>query len=69
MSKKYALIGGYVRSQHDFDMHFVSANDLLRLYGLDPKICVLLDSRRPESLLRLNNDLIRLNPREDGKYD
>jgi hypothetical protein len=60
---KYCMHGGWVKSRHDGDQHYVSAVRLIRLYGLDPKECVVSIKQFME-----REDLIHLHPRYDGNY-
>jgi fatty acid desaturase len=39
-SKKHAIHPGYVKSQTDGDIHWITYSQLVRLYGLDPNDCV-----------------------------
>lgn len=41
--KKFAIFPGYVRSIQDGDMHFISAADLMNLYGVRQEECVIVD--------------------------
>ena len=74
--KKYLLIGGNVVSRTDGQTHYVSANRLCVLYGLDPYACIMLDDTdvpahggRPAKLLGVDESrLIILRPRADGDY-
>lgn len=62
MTKKYLLLPGYVRSKTDGQSHYVSADQLVRLYGVDWRECVVgVDV--PEL-----DKLIVLMPRRDGNY-
>lgn len=59
---------GFVRSQTDGDLHYVSAPALVRLYGLDPKEVVQI--RDPLDMRgRIFSDEDRhFYPRRDGNY-
>ena len=37
---KYLCHGGYVRSRHDGEIHYVSARRMPQLYGVDPAECM-----------------------------
>lgn len=65
MKKKYLVIGGTVESV-DGDIHFVSAEKLIRLYGLEPKECVKCDGYIPRGV---DNALIVVRPDYQGRYD
>ena len=69
---QYAVVGDYVFSQ-DGDRHFIPANQLCDLYGLNPmaKNVHLYDSRRLEDrrqYLAVSIATVTLWPRSDGKY-
>lgn len=73
--KKYLICPGYVISKNDGDRHYISANQLLRLYRVNPAECEVLkeaDPWEPRSLAeqreRRYAGLIRLAPRYDGDY-
>lgn len=65
-AKKYLLIAGNVYSKTDGDRHWISAPQLARLYGVDPKECVFADELRPETWQGTNLRILR--PRFDGDY-
>lgn len=67
---KFLVIGGYVVSPNDGEVHFVSAYELCRLYGLDPRApnVRLADIRRPETLLGYDDTWQVLMPRDFGDY-
>lgn len=74
---KYAIYPGEIRSRNDGDWHYVTAMQLMHLYGVDPRECIVVfpssmyrhESER-ESLLRdvQRCGLIELYPRYDGNY-
>lgn len=65
---KYLVVGGYARSQHDGDIHFISPVALCRLYGVDTKECLLIWNI--DTLLGMDlSKYIILRPRSDGKYE
>jgi hypothetical protein len=67
--KKYLVIGEYVRSKVDGDMHYVSAPELARLYGVNPEECIFDRSEYFNKGFRKGcENLIVLRPRYDGKY-
>lgn len=68
MLKKYLVIPDYVVSKNDGDEHFVSAADLIRLYGVHPKECVLAVGKTKELIAYFYRDLIKLTPKYDGDY-
>lgn len=63
--KRYLLCPGYVISQTDGDLHYISAPKLARLYGVNLNECVS-DSDRLQS--RNNQHLTKLFPRFGGDY-
>lgn len=70
--KKYILYSDYIRSRHDGDEHFVTANMLASLYGVRLDECYVV---RPEEAeyqvlrgVKDPNSLIRLRVRYDGNY-
>ena len=68
--KKYLVIGDYIISENDGQVHFVSARQLCELYGLNPHApnVRLADIRRPETFWGYDDSWIRLYPKYDGKY-
>lgn len=66
---KYAVYPGEVKSKSDGDTHLITASQLMSLYRVNPKECVVIDFERPETYLgRDVSNLIKLYPREDGNY-
>ena len=60
---------GKVRAK-DGDIHFITAEQLIRLYGVHPKMCVIARegwdrTYSPDFL----EQFVHLYPREDGNYD
>lgn len=64
--KKYCLFGGYVRSKNDGQVHYVSGRDLIDLYGLPPRQCVVAPLEK--LYWRMPSNLIALGVRNDGNY-
>lgn len=62
MIKKYLLLPGRVESKTDGQFHYVGILQLMRLYGVDSRECVVAGLGMDTS------DLIRLRPRYDGDY-
>jgi hypothetical protein len=63
--KKYAVYPGYIVSKNDHDRHYISFDELCRLYKVNPAECVntaFSPGIRHESL-------IKLEPRYDGNYE
>lgn len=65
----YMLHPGFVYSVFDGDKHYIGVNQLIELYGVDPKHCVVApeDGRSGWSKEQLKQ-FIHLRPRMDGKY-
>lgn len=67
MKIKYALHPGYVYSKNDGDMHWITALQLARLYGVKMGECIDV-----AYVQRLNNQhaasLIHLYPDYNGNY-
>lgn len=67
---KYVLCPGYVRSRTDSGLHFITANQLVELYGVRRDECAL----RPDSDDPTRNGwspppgAIELHPRYNGDY-
>lgn len=66
--KKYLVIGGEVISRHDGQRHYVSAQQLVRLYGLNPSQCILVEEVDPSRAYGYRKGMVRLYPRYDGDY-
>lgn len=65
--KKYLICPGEIRSRHDGDIHKISASQLIHLYKVDPKECIIVNS--PESARGIIwSQYIVLRPRSDGNY-
>ena len=63
--KKWLIYGDNVFSKYDGDKHYINPDELIRLYGLDPKECItvgLFDRREGLPFLPI------LTPRYDGDY-
>lgn len=66
---KYLIIGDWVRSKNDGDRHYISARQLIELYGLDPKECKTIENNQPMSLLGVDLTMFTvLRPLIHGKY-
>ena len=70
MKKKYVVVGGKIMSKSDGDIHHIPAPVLAKLYGLDPRDCVLTDESKPdyETTRRNYSGHTVLFPRYDGNY-
>ena len=66
---KYAVFPGKIRSKSDGDIHYISAEKLIRLYGVDPKECLIISDDRDLQRQRHRIDgLVQLHPRYHGDY-
>ena len=69
--KKYLIMPGKMMSKNDKDVHFITAEQLIRLYNVDRRECdiVKLDEKGLPILQGLDiNKYIILGPRYDGNY-
>lgn len=62
MKKKYAILPGYVFSRSDGDRHFITAKQLIQLYGVNPAECIEVGEGVDWT------GFIPLSPRDDGDY-
>lgn len=44
MSKQYICYSGFVKSNSDGDVHYISASRVAQLYRLNPNDCIFIDS-------------------------
>jgi len=66
---KYAVYPSEVESIYDEDIHFISSSELMRLYRVDARECIVVDHSRPEALRGFDTTkLINLTPRYSGNY-
>ena len=65
--KKFAIHPGYITSKNDGDRHFISYNQLIKLYGANPNEC--FEWVKGHADVKLWDDYIHLKPRFDGDYD
>jgi len=73
---KYLVIPDWVVSKNDGQLHYINADKLIKLYGVDRKECKILGDNKPDCQSRIYNrilfdqykDLIKLTPRYDGDY-
>jgi hypothetical protein len=70
--KRFVICPGHVISQSDGDRHFISAGQLMRLYKVNMKECIVLrdDGSKPPGY-RPDHDWSRyifLKPRYHGDY-
>ena len=59
---RYLVTPGWVSSMSDHQRHWINHDQLIRLYGVDRRECVL--GREHET----RSGLIRLHPRNDERY-
>ena len=64
---KYLVKRGIIRSKNDGEIHFVSAQQVIRLYDVNPKDCYIVTDINSSNGLPLG--LITLEPRSDGNYN
>ena len=67
MKRKYVLVGGYVKSINDSDIHYVSSDKLMELYKIRPE--QRLSSYTEEDLRVNGGKLTFLYPDHLGKYE
>ena len=65
--KKYLICPGNVISKKDGDEHYISAQQLIQLYGVNPKECKIINSVEEAAGLR-GSEYIVLSPRYNGDY-
>ena len=71
MEKKYLVIGGGVKSKNDGDIHYINAQRLCELYGVNPQECVLVEENSTQHMRGYDfqkQTMIVLRPRFDGNY-
>ncbi len=66
--KRYAVFPGYVRSSTDGQDHYLNGPRMMRLYGVDPRECIIVRGPLGRVGLELVDSLIELRPRQDGDY-
>lgn len=77
MHYDYICYGGYVKSQSDGQVHYVTAKRVAQLYRLPYNKCLLIDERttirfatgRSAGKTSMLRNAIKLSPRLDGDYD
>ena len=71
MKKKYLVVGGEMTSKADGQRYYVSPVQLVHLYRVDPRECIMAinsDDARQKTLGMDRKSLIYLGPRYDGNY-
>lgn len=67
--KRYALCPGFIISRYDKQKHYIGAEHLARLYGVNYHQCVIIDRQRPETYLGRNlSKYIMLRPHYNSNY-
>lgn len=66
--KRFLVVPGRVRSWTDGDDHHITSLQLMRLYGVDPRECVVAP-RSEVRRLRLEEELVVLRPDPTGAYE
>lgn len=64
---KYLIVPGNVKSKNDGETHYISASQLIDLYGVDPSECYVYSEVMRGNIFL--NHLKRLTPRYDGNYN
>lgn len=65
--KKWLIMSDFVTSKTDGQRHFISADKLIKLYGVNPDECIILAHPTHTNGYDLEK-LIILSPRYDGNY-
>lgn len=70
MPVRYFLHPGEMKSKNDGDIHYITAPQLARLYGLDYKKCHVIYDDRPETRkgLRAKPGDVHLYPKYNENY-
>ena len=63
---KYTIHPGIVYSQNDNGRHYISVDELIRLYHVKRSECIIIMGAR--KFFELEKDLIHLYPKNDGDY-
>jgi hypothetical protein len=73
MSKRYVIHPGEVVSSSDGDIHFISAEQLVHLYGVNRLECIIDTEKGGQWARGYTKDvldgLVHLYPRKDGNYE
>jgi hypothetical protein len=64
--KKYLICPGMVTSKRDGDKHYITADQLIRLYKVNPSECVVMPKNNKG--YRPDDELIVLSPDYSGQY-
>ena len=63
---KYIVHGGHVISKNDKEFHYLSEEDVIRLYNVPRNLCILAKEAKG---LRGTDNYIHLYPSQDGNYE
>jgi hypothetical protein len=63
---KYLICPGMVTAKKDGDRHYITANQLIRLYKVNPSECVVMPKNNKGC--RPGEELIMLAPDYSGQY-
>lgn len=68
--KKYLVCPGWVISQTDGNWHYIGAKQLIELYGVKEKECIVPITGDPETIRKMasESNFKRLVPRPRGDY-
>jgi len=66
---KYLLLPGYVTSKTDGEEHYIPASQLIRLYGVSGRECVVWYEDRSGPIPSIYDHLIPLRPKHHGDYE
>lgn len=64
---KYLVCPGYTHSKNDGELHFISGQELIRLYKVNPRECVIRYDTDPPFGFEKNLRILR--PSYSGNYD
>lgn len=66
MTKRFLIRPGHVISPEDGDLHWISARQIMDLNHIDPRECIVIDDRRPDTSLGYTEEylstLLELGP-------
>jgi len=71
MKKKYIVRSGHVTSKSDGDRHLITCQQLIKLYGVDARECILVPFGADTNSIFAGIDIadyIELTPRANGNY-
>ncbi len=66
---KYVVIPEVVISKNDGDIHYITAEQLIKLYNVDRNECIVLSNRERGRGFANTKKLIVLTPDPSGNYD